>query len=442
TATTDAATSITASSATLNGIVNANSDPTTVTFEYGMTDSYGTSVSASPSPVTGSTDTNVNKAITGLTAGLTYHYRVNGTNAGGTTNGDDKTFSIVSVAFTDGNGFSPVITPDSENQALGRFHLTVGGSGVVLTDAAIKLNGTRTGLSNLKLWSSTDDSFNSVSDVQLGSTVASDPGDGNSVEFTGFSSAISTGTTWYFLTGDISAAPSGTVRGLIVNNTSLTFSSGYLSGTISNAVLSDSDISLPVGLVSFSAHAEGRSVILNWITESEVDNLGFILDRSVENDQWVEIASYQTNESLKGRGNTSNRTEYSYPDVTVELGKTYAYRLSDVSTTGEITVHPSLSIRMDDLAEETKMKKAYPNPFNPQTYISYQLQKDTDVKISVFDMLGRFVKTLYDGYQSNGSYHVFWNGANETGVKVHSGIYIIRMRTETVTQVQKVMLMK
>ncbi|MCP5054319.1 MAG: hypothetical protein GY940_44535, partial [bacterium] len=92
TVTTDAASSVTTTGATLNGTVNANNQSTTVTFEYGVTTSYGTTVTADQSPVTGTSDTAVSKAITGLTPGITYHYRVVGTNAGGTSNGADMTF--------------------------------------------------------------------------------------------------------------------------------------------------------------------------------------------------------------------------------------------------------------------------------------------------------------------------------------------------------------
>ena len=147
------------------------------------------------------------------------------------------------------------------------------------------------------------------------------------------------------------------------------------------------DVSLPVELVSFSAHAKGRSIILNWITESETDNTGFILDRSEEGEEWIRIASYQTHDALKGQGNTSSRTEYTFTDHNVEFGKKYAYRLSDMSIGGEVTMYPSLSVRMDDLPETTEMENAYPNPFNPQTFIGYRLSEDAQVEISVFDML-------------------------------------------------------
>jgi phosphodiesterase/alkaline phosphatase D-like protein len=91
TADTNAATAVTGTGATLNGTVNANNDSTTVTFEYGLTTSYGTTVTADQSPVTGITNTAVSKAITGLTTNTTYHYRVAAQNGSGTTYGADMT---------------------------------------------------------------------------------------------------------------------------------------------------------------------------------------------------------------------------------------------------------------------------------------------------------------------------------------------------------------
>jgi len=88
------------------------------------------------------------------------------------------------------------------------------------------------------------------------------------------------------------------------------------------------------------------------------------------------------------------------------------------------------------------MKKAYPNPFNPQTFISYRLSEDSRVEISVVDLMGRQVKSLYTGQQFAGSYHVYWNAMGETGSKVPSGVYFIRMQTDKTAQIQKVMFIK
>ena len=108
TVTTNAASEISIKSTTLNGTVNANNDSTTITFEYGLTTAYGTTVTADQSPVTGITDTTVSKTLSGLTPNTTYHYRAIGQSSVGISNGADITFTtdkIPSVLF--GSNTSP-----------------------------------------------------------------------------------------------------------------------------------------------------------------------------------------------------------------------------------------------------------------------------------------------------------------------------------------------
>ncbi len=104
-ATTNAATGVTTTGATMNGTVNANNDSTTVTFEYGTTTAYGTTVTATQSPVTGTADTAVSKMVSNLTPSTTYHYRVVGQNSTGTTYGADMTFIT--------NGTAPAATTNA-----------------------------------------------------------------------------------------------------------------------------------------------------------------------------------------------------------------------------------------------------------------------------------------------------------------------------------------
>jgi len=346
------------------------------------------------------------------------------------------------VTFANGSAFTPAITLGSANQAIGRFQLTGSIAGASLTAASIKLNGTRTGLSNLKLWGSTDATFNSGSDTQLGSTVAADPGDGSSASFSGFSSAIGTSGTYYFLTGDVSAEATGIVQGVIVANGNLTVSGGTLSGTITNAPLSNGDVSLPVELASFTAKVEGTTIVLNWATASETDNLGFILERAAGNGAWQPIASYKTDAALKGQGNASTTTSYSFIDNTITTGTEYHYRLGDVNTAGIVTMHSPISVTTTALPQSTAMLNAYPNPFNPETTVKYTLHQDAQVTITVYDLLGRKVKTLIDEQQAAGAYHVVWSGTDAVGAKAASGAYLVRMETAEVTQTQKVLLLK
>ncbi len=94
------ASGVTATTATINGTINANTASTTTSFDYGLTVAYGTNVPGVPLTVTGSTVTAVLANLTGLLPGNTYHYRINGVNAGGTSNGNDMTFTTPALAPT------------------------------------------------------------------------------------------------------------------------------------------------------------------------------------------------------------------------------------------------------------------------------------------------------------------------------------------------------
>jgi hypothetical protein len=101
TVTTSDPTLVTPFTATLNGTVNANNANTAVTFEYGLTEAYGSTVAGNPSPVIGGVTTGVSAGVTGLLPCATYHYRVVGVNAGGTGYSGDMIFTTPSdIVFT------------------------------------------------------------------------------------------------------------------------------------------------------------------------------------------------------------------------------------------------------------------------------------------------------------------------------------------------------
>lgn len=205
------------------------------------------------------------------------------------------------------------------------------------------------------------------------------------------------------------------------------------------------EVSLPVEWISFSARCENGSVLLEWITESEVDNVGFILERAQKavSPQWITIASHEFNDALRSQGNTSSRTVYQFVDKDVHLGHTYAYRLSDEDIQGHVTLADVISITLDDLPERTDLLPAYPNPFNPATKIQYTLANNTEVTLLVVDMLGRTVqRILTSRNQKAGSYSVYWNGKEETGRLAASGIYFLVLRAGAENKTQKVMLVR
>ena len=206
-----------------------------------------------------------------------------------------------------------------------------------------------------------------------------------------------------------------------------------------------SDTPLPVELTSFTAdNSRAGEITLNWVTESEIENLGFILERGAESEdgttaEWTEIASYITDEALRGQGSVTYRTEYSFTDKTVEPGVTYDYRLADVSYAGEKVYHALnvLGVAVTEIPEEFALFPAYPNPFNPETVIRYQLSADSDVSLQIYDVKGQMIETLLNKTQDPGFYKVNWKPIN-----LPSGVYFCKLTIGDRTSTQKLILLK
>ncbi len=215
------------------------------------------------------------------------------------------------------------------------------------------------------------------------------------------------------------------------------------TGTITGATWTvANDLSLPVELMSFSAKPENKSIILEWATASESDNLGFILERCMENSDYEQIASYKTHSDLTGKGTTSSTSQYSFIDNNVTVGKEYTYRLSDVSSDGNRSEIGKTEVKVSAIPTTTQLFAAYPNPFNPSTTLKYNLAKDGHVTLGVFDMLGRQISLLNDLYQTAGEYSAQWDGSTDSGIMAPSGTYLVRLQTGNLSQIQKVILIK
>jgi hypothetical protein len=93
---------------------------------------------------------------------------------------------------------------------------------------------------------------------------------------------------------------------------------------------------------------------------------------------------------------------------------------------------------------EYSLGEAYPNPFNPTTTIEYNIEVAGNVSIMVYDLMGREIKELVNDFKtpSNSYYSVIWDGTNNAGSLVSSGMYIYRMISNNFTQTHRLTLMK
>ncbi|MEE9166152.1 MAG: C10 family peptidase [Candidatus Neomarinimicrobiota bacterium] len=97
---------------------------------------------------------------------------------------------------------------------------------------------------------------------------------------------------------------------------------------------------------------------------------------------------------------------------------------------------------MKNLPTEYGLSQNYPNPFNPVTTIRYQIPNDGNVTVEVYDLLGREVVTLVEGFQRVGYYSAVWNGRDEFGKEVGSGVYIYQMSSGEFVQTRKLVVVK
>ena len=101
-----------------------------------------------------------------------------------------------------------------------------------------------------------------------------------------------------------------------------------------------------------------------------------------------------------------------------------------------------LAINEQNLPLGFQIFPAYPNPFNPSTTISYQLPNISDVKISVFDLLGNEVAVLSNERKTSGKYNIQWHGIDRFGKSVSSGTYFVVLEALKQRKVQKILLIK
>lgn len=97
---------------------------------------------------------------------------------------------------------------------------------------------------------------------------------------------------------------------------------------------------------------------------------------------------------------------------------------------------------VSSLPSEFALHANYPNPFNPATIINYDLPKDSEVQLIIYDLMGRKVKTLMNGTQSAGRNTAVWYANDESGNKVSAGVYLARMITNSKVYTQKMVYMK
>jgi len=179
---------------------------------------------------------------------------------------------------------------------------------------------------------------------------------------------------------------------------------------------------LPVELTSFSYSIVGNSVELSWHTATETNHFGFEIQRKQDGSAWHKIGFAQ------GHGTTLQPQAYRFVDAGVSQG-VYFYRRKQIDTDGSIDFSPTL---MASLTPPTtfELSQNYPTPFNPSTSINYSVAEDAQVKLTIFNVLGKSIHTLVDERKTAGTYSLIWNGKDGSGQAVPSGAYLYELKVD------------
>jgi hypothetical protein len=107
-----------------------------------------------------------------------------------------------------------------------------------------------------------------------------------------------------------------------------------------------------------------------------------------------------------------------------------------------VTVNANVGNNDPQIPAVTELKGNYPNPFNPETAIRFSTKESGKVRLSIYNVRGQLIRNLVNEDLSPGNHRIIWNGRDENGSSVASGIYMYRMETSTYTKTLKMMLMK
>jgi hypothetical protein len=190
---------------------------------------------------------------------------------------------------------------------------------------------------------------------------------------------------------------------------------------------------VPVELTSFTASVCQKEVELNWTTATEINNLGFEIERNSGSE--FENVGY-----IPGFGTTTEQHSYRFTDADLSSG-TYTYRLKQIDFDGTFSYSETVEVEVV-IPNVYSLSQNYPNPFNPSTKITFTLAANANVSLKVFDVLGQEVVTLINQDLTAGAHTYDFDAAS-----FNSGVYFYRIEANGIdgtnfTNVKKMILLK
>ena len=210
------------------------------------------------------------------------------------------------------------------------------------------------------------------------------------------------------------------------------------------------DETVPVELTVFYAFKQDNGILLKWVAATELNNLGWEIQRQETNSSWKKIGF------IEGEGNSSAVRYYNFLDED-NLSGIVQYRLKQIDYDGTESFSNTIEIDVGNIPEAFYLSQNYPNPFNPTTKIKYSIPTSAQslpyqgveakqgwfVQLKVYDLLGNEVATLVNEEKPAGIYEVeFSLNPDEIRTGLSSGVYFYRLQAGDFTASKKMILLR
>lgn len=201
--------------------------------------------------------------------------------------------------------------------------------------------------------------------------------------------------------------------------------------------IAPSGAELPVELTGFEATLAEEAARLEWQTASETNNAGFYVDRQVVRDTSSRSETWSEIGFVDGSGTTQKTKTYRFEDTDLPfVAEQFVYRLRQVDTDGTVRTSSEVTVERT-MPDDVVLRSAFPNPSRSQTTIQYTLPEAEDVRLELYDVLGRHVRTLIRGRKQAGRDRVTLNVSD-----LANGVYFYRLSTENSMQTRKLTVVK
>lgn len=198
----------------------------------------------------------------------------------------------------------------------------------------------------------------------------------------------------------------------------------------------DQSVIIPAGSANLSFYLEIPVGEIPGFMKVVIDSDTLLTVTEADTHTYATYSQVSLDVSAYADGGTHNLKFFSM--TTASAGPVTNFFIDDIS----LEVVTGLGDPLTNTPGEFALKQNYPNPFNPLTTIAYQLPASSNVVLKIYSLSGQQVKALVNGRQSAGLQQVVWDGRDDNGYQVASGIYLYRLRAGDLIQTKKMTLLR